>query len=550
MERLKKIPKIYWLLLFVAFTGIVGIFYNYGMIAGGLDESLKVGPTLKFFRDFHLRNEYSSYPPMALLLEVPLIALVFLGYWLLGIGDLSQLKELVIVDTYKLVPYFRFTTIIFGLVAVFVFYKICLLLFKKERPALIGAYLLTVSLLFVQQIHIAGTWVEQTMMILIALYYFLTLLNREKWHIGVFVISALLIVFSVEIEPVGLIAIVPFFLIYFQKRKETGMKNEPFNLFIFFLTFVLGILLFIYIDPVTFREYFSFANQVASVGFKETIYGQGLLGRFFGFFEISFLLEPFLLILFFFGLLAAYKKDRFLFKIFGSYILVYYLILGPLTGGFVERRILLAIPALAVFSAFFLEHLITQYQNRGIKKFLYAGLLILLLNPILFNFALLKGSSYIKARNWVYKNIEANAFIRDDCWLELNENQEVLTEIRNDYPQLLTARRKYLLDNPHILSFQKGYFVVRESDIVKNMDKGRFQYLVLCYSNENEKQKLLSHFNGMNKKIIYSSLADKKSFAAVDLFSLINFSDLKNFGIEKLLSASYHGPHFEIYQFL
>ena len=273
MERLKKIPKIYWLLLFVAIAaGATGVFYNYGMIAGGLDESLKVGPTLKFFRDFHLRNEYSSYPPMALLLEVPLIALVFLGYLFLGIGDLSQLKELVIVDTYKLVPYFRFTTIIFGLVAVFVFYKICLLLFKKERPALIGAYLLTVSLLFVQQIHIAGTWVEQTMMILIALYYFLTLLNRKKWHIGVFVISALLIVFSVEIEPVGLIAIVPFFLIYFQKRKETGMKNEPFNLFIFFLTFVLGILLFIYIDPVTFREYFSFANQVASVGFKETIY--------------------------------------------------------------------------------------------------------------------------------------------------------------------------------------------------------------------------------------------------------------------------------------
>lgn len=548
---MKKIPKIYWLFLFVFSAGLIGIFYNYGMIAGGVDESLKIQATLKFFRDFSLKNEYSTFLPMTILSTVPFAFLMAFFYFIMGVGGLNQLKELAIADTYKFVPYFRLVTIIFGLISIYVFYKICLLVFKRKKPAILASYFLATSLIFIQQLHIAGAWIQQTMMILLSIYYFLTLLKKEKWSVWVFIISALLIVFSFEIELVGLIAIMPFFLIYRQKRKEIKINNEVFKLFLFFSVIILSAIFFAYLDPATFWHYFSFAKKAANTGLGQTMYGQGIFGRFSGFFEILFYLEPLLFILFFCGLITAYKKDKFLFKIFGSYGLVYYLTLGPLMAGVVERRALPMIPVLAVFAAFFIDFLLEKYKTKNFKKFLSMGLLIFLLNPILFDRALLKKSSYIETRDWITKNIPANASIFDMCWLEINENKEILGQIKDHYPNFFTTRRKYLLDHPDILESQKAYFVVRENEIAKNMKENNFQYLIVCYSDEEQKQNLLSGFQNMEqRKKIYDSLAGNKNFLAVDLFGLVKFSDLKNSGLKQLfrLPLPYQGPHFEIYE--
>jgi len=159
------------------------------------------------------------------------------------------------------------------------------------------------------------------------------------------------------------------------------------------------------------------------------------------------LMEPLLLILALWGAIISFRKDKFLWKFFGLYILFYYLVLGPLLGGVVERRLLPIIPALAAFAALFIDFLP--------KRISYILLFVFLINPLLFDTALLKKGSIIEAREWINKNIPANSLILDKCWLELNENKEVLEEIAQNYPSFLTTKRKYLLNNPILLDKRK-----------------------------------------------------------------------------------------------
>jgi hypothetical protein len=90
--------------------------------------------------------------------------------------------------------------------------------------------------------------------------------------------------------------------------------------------------------------------------------------------------------------------------------------------------------------------------------------------------------------------------------------------------------------------------VVRENDITESIDRDKFQYLILCYFDDDKKQELLGGWQTIKKIKIYDSLAGYKEFPAVDLFYLVKFSDLKNSGLKKLFNLSYHGPHFEIYK--
>ncbi|MDP2910027.1 MAG: glycosyltransferase family 39 protein [bacterium] len=561
LKKIKKIPKIYWLLLMVFLIGSIGIFYNYGLY--GPDEKHAVHSVLKFFRDFSLADKYSSFFPPVILLEIPFAVLMFLAYLLLGIGGISQLKELVIVDNYIFFPFFRLIIIIVAAATVFIFYKVCLKVFKKERPSLIAAFLLATSLLFAQRAHIDTTWMIQTMVLMAAIYYFLTLLEKEEWGIGVFLISALFIFLSVQIEPVGLIAIVPFFLIFWLKRKKAKIGQEGLKLCLFFLVIAALLVVSFYSNPVTFKTYFSVADTALrpvalSLDFSRSFYGQGLAHRILAFWETLFYLEPLLFALFIGGIIVAYKRDKFLLKIFGSYIAVYYFTLGPLMGGMSEKRLMPVIPAFAVFAALFIEFLMEKYQRKSFRKFVYAGLLVFIANPLIFDYALLKSSSPIEARNWIIKNIPADSSVFDTCWLELNENKNVINLIKERYPEFSTTKQRYLLERPYLLDLRKNYFVVSDYHLANQMDKNKFKYLVVCFYDDTQKQEILASFQEIlaffkdREKIkIYDSLAGRQKFPALNMFELTRFfKDEEKFSLKRLFNLPYNGPHIEIYQFL
>jgi hypothetical protein len=550
-EKIKKVPKIYWLLLLVFLIGSIGIFYNYDRLAGSGDEPKVINSVLKFFRDFSLADKYPTFLPGVVILYMPFIVFALAAYLFSGLGNIYQLKELAVVDTYKFMPYLRLTTVIFGIVATYVFYKICLEIFKKERPSLIASYLLATSLIFVQQIHLSS-WIVQTMMILISVYYSLILLKKQKWHIFDFIISALLIVLAAEIETVGLIAIVPFLLVCFKRRKDMKVSRWIINLSLFFSLIILGLVFFAYLNPVAFDGYFFVFNKAVHLGLGKTYYGRDIWGRILDPFWIIILLEPLLFGLALLGAAIACRKNKFLWKFFGLYAFLYYLILGPLFGGMTERRLLPIIPVLAVFAAFFIDFLFERYgRSSYIRKIIYCGLFIFLINPLIFDTLLVKKGSAIEAREWVYENLPANSSILDRCALELNENKEILSEIAKNYPSFLTTKRKYLLDRPALLENRKGYFV-KNDDIINILDAKKFQYLVICYSSDEDKLKALDFLQDAKKTKIYDLRTNRKEVFAINLLSLTSYPlNPKNSGLLSLFKALfntlYFGPNVEIY---
>lgn len=539
MEIIKKIPKIYWLLILTAVIGGIGVFYNYGMVTGGPDETLIVNSTLKFFRDFSLADKYDTALPGVIVSYIPFIAVVLASYLFFGLGGVEQLKELAAVDTYKFVPYFRIINIIFGLIAVYIFYRICLEIFKKEKLALVASYLLVTSLLFVQRIHLAGTWTLQIMTILISFYYSLYLLKKQKWHIRDFIISGILIIWGAEIEIIGLIALVPFLLVCWQRRRDMEIRKWFFNLSLFFFLIIFGAVLFASLSPAAFHKYFF--NEFLKINFGQADYVSAIGQNFLNPFREMILLEPMLFALAFLGAVFAWKKDRFLWFFFGSYAFLYYLVLGPLLGGMVEReRVLLPlIPALAVFAAFFIDLLP--------KKVACGIFLIFLVNPLAFDAALLKMGSVVEARKWISENIPAESSILDKCWLELNEDKNALSDIAKNYPLFLTTKRKYLLANPALLEGEKRYFVFGYPDIVSALDAKKFQYLVVCSFDSGARAKALESLKNIKKIKIYASADKYEESFGINLFSLAYSSNLKKYGLFSLIGVSYYGPGVEIY---
>ena len=577
LNRTKK-PEIILicLILLVLLTGSIGVFYNYGMLTGGIDETLKINSTLKFFKDFNLFDKYSTFLPVTIILVIPFIAIILLGYLALGVGGSVDLERLAIAEAYKFTPYFRFINVIFGLVAIYVFYKICFLIFKKERLALIASYFFATSLLFAEQIHIAGAWVTQTAMLLIAFYYFLTLLKKQEWKIKEYVISALLIVLNTEIEAIGFLAIIPFFFVYFKKQKEIFFKELEFGgkiinilkiycskilrdarLFVFLITIFLGVAFFSYFQPATFNTYFSLILKAKNLGLNGTVEGLGIFDRIFGFLEIFMTFEPFLLVLALGGFLTVLfsefmknKNLRFFSLFFGSFFVAYYMALGPIMGAAAERRALPLIPVLAFFAAVFIEWLFAVSQNKNLKKIIFVGLAVFLINPIIFDYNLLKPSSYVSAREFVYKNVTQNAKILDECSLEINENKEMLEFIRLNAPDYFTTKRNYLFSHSQILDRQKNFFVVSERGVEEKIDKINFEYLIVCgfTRQKDEVSTILNSFSERKIENIYDTAEIYNQNFTVDIRSFADYSSLKNSGIFRLFNVSYHGPRVQIFR--
>lgn len=578
---------IYFILFLTMAAGTIGIFYNYGMLTGGTDETLKINSTLKFFKDFNPFDKYSTFLPVTIILVIPFAAIMLLGYLALGVGGIEDLERLAITEAYKFVPYFRFINVIFGLVAVYVFYKICFFIFKERRISLIASYLFATSLLFAQQIHTAGAWTEQTAMLLIAFYYFLKLLERPEWRVKEYIISALLIVLNTEIEAVGILAIIPFAIVYFKKHQilffkkirlddNNGKINENLNktnmskschsniltylnlkLFVFFAVLFSGIAFFSYFQPATFHTYFSLILKAKNLGLNQTTDGFGVFDRFFGFLQVLFAFEPLLLILGLGGALAVIfsnnpkiKSQRFFYGFFGAFFLAYYVVLGPVMGGVAERRALPLIPALAFFAAVFVENLFFRYKNRNFKKIIFAGLTLFLINPIIFDYNLLKPSSYVSARKFIYAQIPQNAKILDECSLEIDENKEVLNFIRLNAPEHLTTKRNYLLSRSEILEQQKNFFVVSERGVEEKIDKKNFEYLIVCgfERQKEEVSAILSRWSDVKKQKIYDTEEIYNQNFTLDIRSLMDYSNLKNSGIFSLFDVFYYGPRVQIFK--
>jgi len=147
---------------------LIGLFYDYSLNTVG-DELALMSGTLKMISSHSLRPNFPSlyYFPVATYFYLPFF-LVFLSYLRLSgtFSDTGALAEYGMVNYFNFLPVTRVISIFFGLVSVYLIYKISHSLFRDKANHTLTAFLLASSLIFVQISHFGLVWVPQVAMIL------------------------------------------------------------------------------------------------------------------------------------------------------------------------------------------------------------------------------------------------------------------------------------------------------------------------------------------------------------------------------------------------
>lgn len=129
----------------------------------------------------------------------------------------------------------RFPSVIFGLVSVFVIYKISSELFNKE-VGLISSILLSFSLFHIIYSQEARQYALMMLLILISNFFYLKLLNRIKYKTTIgYIISTVLLTYT---HMIGLFFIIPQFIYYIFKFRQCK-NNIKYWFIIQFIIFIL-----------------------------------------------------------------------------------------------------------------------------------------------------------------------------------------------------------------------------------------------------------------------------------------------------------------------
>ncbi len=484
-KKLISDKYLWWMLLAFFFIYSVGIFHKFGRLSVYGDEVHVIFSVLKFFRDFNFTDPYAYAFPVMTILYIPFVAGFFVFLFMTGqVHNITELQNIVILETYKFVPIFRFTTIIFALISLYFFYKICLFIFKQKKWALLGLYLLGTSFVFIKISFVAIKWIPQVMLMLGALYYFLLLSKKKIWQIKDYFYSAILVSVNYGVAIVGAGVILPFFLIWHKQFKNGVAGNYKKGLALFSMVTIFLIFLITLSSPTLAQATFSFLSNVALQGVGERMNESTLLFRFFGYFKYFWYAEPILFVLFPLGLVVAYKKNKHIFYLLFTYFLLFYLGLGPILGSIRQRRLVLLLPIIIIFVIFFISWLA---KFRIGKQLISIILLLVLCNPFLLIHELKKDDSKMIAKQWIDANIPNNSVVFDTCELDLPDSFEKINYIQENSTELLTTEHRYLLAHPE-LAIGNRFAVFIDNN---NLDSQKFndyfaskeQYLVFCYEN-------------------------------------------------------------------
>lgn len=560
IKKIKSVKKIHWLLFFFFAVYSLGIFAKFGRVNGFGDEIHVINSVLKFFRDFNFSDPYAYAFPVMTIIYIPTVVITIISGFIFGVfHSMNDVMQLVLVDTYKLYPVFRLTTIIFSLITIYYFYKTCLFIFKKDRWALLGAYLLGTSFIFTRASFIFVKWLPQLMVVTIANYFFLSLLKRDKLKLNVYFWAGIAIAASYGVALVGLIVVFPFLFVLYKMIKEGKAENYKKGLLITFLVSGVLITLLTLSSPTLAKNSLGFAKNVVESGVGEQINQESTSYRFLGYIGI-YLREEILLSFFaLIGIFVAFKKSKFIFYTFGTYLFIFYVMLGPIMGAIRERRAVILIPVFCIFAVFAISWLTSR--SKFFEKVMPVVMLLFLINPILIDNELMKDDTIILAREYIEKNIEQDSVIFDFCKLELEDNDVKINYVKENRPELFTTRLKYIDDNPEVISGEKKYFNYIYEDTVNRDDfkgivESHPQYVVMCHEEvevENDKAwknnndflgKVYGNFS-LEKVYSYADTQDKAAFKP-------NFLNKENtvdpLYLIKVFNHNYNDYHFTIFK--
>lgn len=556
-----KFIKENWILIFILIVAfilrVIGIFYSYPLTVVS-DETPTLLASLKMIGTHSLRPSFPGYYYPALLSYIlsPFL-IIFLGIGRISgiFGSVEAMKEAVLLNLGMFIPVARFMSVFFGTFSVYLVYKICQKVFNK-RVALLAAWFLAISYFHVSNSHFAQTWTTQTFFILLAFYYAFILYQKERSTCWNYVLSGLLVGLAFGINFVGIISYLWFIPVHFLKNRDKGfvgifIRNKNFWLMNLFL--LLTISLVYYLNPYGLNNYFSritdpSASAVAGSGYSSyKPFSLSFLKILYFYIKITLIQEPIFFGFALIGSVLLWWRERVAFYFLIPWVVLYYLMISPLTGG-MTRYLLPAIPLMAIVAAKFTQIVLSRITK---NKIVWICLVIIvsaytLCLSVLLDSRMLKDDTRVLARNWILNNISSGAVIKNEDLgesLNLIENKQSIELIKENYPALFSTKRKYLLNLPDEKYPSPSFFLsfyLDTADLIK-----KFDYVILSSF---KKEDLDKEAAGVKETAELVKFFYPIKNASLLRGPLLPFDD-SSFGPRLLFSyLDYNGPYIEIYK--
>lgn len=334
------------------------------------------------------------FPPfLSYLLLIPICLVV--GITVLFSGSLATAKLFLAIDPSWLFLASRLLSVILGTLTVYLIYRVGKNIFKEEKPALISAAILGLSLLHINFSHWGRHWSSVTFLFTAVLAILSsTKLSSEARYFYASLLSA--IAFGINYQGGTIAIVVLLWFIFVDKLFNLESFKQAFvykSVFLFIA--IAGMAIALYPQNLTVVTHSDIARFYPE--------GRSLLGFISGYlFYIKALLlsEPILLLLSLSGAVVAMrKKERTLLTLclFALlYIATFYLaffILG--------RYILMLYPVLALLSGYALSKLNIGYA--------YIACLLMFIIAVRFDYLLIKNDTRVQAINYAEENVPANS---------------------------------------------------------------------------------------------------------------------------------------------
>jgi len=570
-----KSNKIISIILLAFILNTIGILYAFPLLRLVNDETAIVSTVLKMINDFSLRPNFvdNYYLAPVSYIYLPFYLLYFAAFFLFGIvHSVAELKELVLLDYASfniILPLARFISVIFSCLSVYLVYKISRTLFKENKGiALWGSFFTATNLMFVQLSHFGRIWIIQIFFILLGFYYLSLMMIEKRNSFKNYLISGVLMALSFGIHIIGAIIYICFLFVHYVLNKgrrftDVFLKNKKFwlaNLVI--LLVVAGIH---FLHPYALERYFDISkgHLVVHQASADDIYTRSdspprtdisvvssLLDGLTQYIPILLEYGPILIILFLISLPSLFLRQRKAFYLLASFIVSYYLFIGPFLKIDSIRYILPIIPFLSIVAGYGFFNFLQRYSSKYFKNILSIIFIILFLfMPLYWDIGLLKPNTYVMAKQWVENNLSNGEMIINfelDNRLILNENKESLILLSEFMPKSVSARERYLLTLDEKEYPQPNYFILYRPEKMPEdfLIKNKFNYLIINWWDKKEKEILEEKITKLNYNL---ELIQKfhPNEAGVDLTDLVN--EMRR-PLQLLKNIRYTGPYIEIYK--
>lgn len=467
--RNKILTSLLIILTAAFFIRIIGIDYGlpHQLVS---DEFLMVAVSLKMLDSLSLSPNFPEifyHQPLTAYISVFGISAYLVWQLLSGrFLDISAMKEFYVLNAANLLIVVRFLSVLFGVGTVLFLYLIGRDLFNR-RAGILAAFFGAFEFLSVQVHHTGGVWGFLEFFIALALWASVKVLNRGD--LKSYIKSALASVAAVATLLPGIFTFVPTMAAKF------SLKNKKLYLAAFIL--LLGVILSLYLSPrglgVLLLRFglvkSSLLNQLifsSSSNLSLHISPDSISQRFFDTFITVFNYIPVYFVLMFLGLWILWKNNRRKFVFLAPFLVVYYLFVGPFFAyGRVARAMLPFTVYAIVISAFAVDYFLNKkiFANRKVISILFVTLIGLysITLSVLYDLKIVRADTRVRAVDWVYHNLPEDSKIMVFSTPNglINQNKQVLEEIRNLVPEYLDTKQKVLLTADDSVFPRPKYFV-------------------------------------------------------------------------------------------